>query len=43
MSVTTMREELEHLDVLTGLSDAYRRFYGQQPDLPGARRFLENT
>src|SRR5262249_403469 len=31
----------EHLDVLTGLFDAYRQFYGQEPDLPAARRFLE--
>ena len=41
MGVTTIRAELEHWDVLTGLFDAYRQFYGQEPDLPGARRFLE--
>jgi GNAT superfamily N-acetyltransferase len=41
MGVTTIRAGLEHLDVLTGLFDAYRQFYGQEPDLPGARRFLE--
>jgi ribosomal protein S18 acetylase RimI-like enzyme len=41
MGVQTIRAGLEHLDVLTGLFDAYRQFYGQQPDLPGARRFLE--
>lgn len=41
MGVTTIRAGVEHLDVLTGLFDAYRQFYGQEPDLPGARRFLE--
>lgn len=41
MGVKTIRAGLEHLDVLTGLFDAYRRFYGQETDLTGARRFLE--
>lgn len=41
MGVTTIRAGLGHLDVLTGLFDAYRRFYGQESDVPGARRFLE--
>ena len=41
MNVKTLPAGLEHLDVLTGLFDAYRQFYGQEPDLPGARRFLE--
>lgn len=41
MIVTTIRAGLEHLDVLVGLFDAYRQFYNQEPDLPGARRFLE--
>jgi ribosomal protein S18 acetylase RimI-like enzyme len=41
MSVTTIRAGLEHLDVLTGLFDAYRRFYGQDSDLAAARRFLQ--
>jgi hypothetical protein len=41
MTMKTIRAGLEHLDVLTGLFDAYRQFYGQEPDLPGARRFLE--
>jgi GNAT superfamily N-acetyltransferase len=41
MGVRTIRAGLEHLGVLTGLFDAYRQFYGQEPDLPGARRFLE--
>src|SRR5690348_14011753 len=42
MNVKTIRAGLEHLDVLTGLFDAYRQFYGQPSDLPGARRFLES-
>src|SRR5579859_667244 len=41
MGVTTIQAGLEHLDVLAGLFDAYRQFYGQEPDLSGARRFLE--
>ncbi len=41
MGVKTIRAGLEHLDVLTGLFDAYRQFYGQPPNLPGARAFLE--
>ncbi len=41
MSVTMIRAGLEHLDALAGLFDAYRQFYGQPPDLPGARQFLE--
>lgn len=41
MGVKTIRAGLEHLDVLACLFDAYRQFYGQEPDLPGARRFLE--
>lgn len=41
MGVETIRAGLVHLDVLTGLFDAYRQFYGQEPDLPGARRFLD--
>lgn len=41
MSVNTIRAGIEHLDVLTVLFDAYRQFYGQAPDLPGAKRFLE--
>lgn len=41
MGVKTVRAGLEHLDVLTILFDAYRQFYGQEPDLPGAGRFLE--
>ncbi len=41
MGVQTIRAGLEHLDMLTGLFDAYRQFYGQKPDLAGASRFLE--
>jgi ribosomal protein S18 acetylase RimI-like enzyme len=41
MSVKTIQAGLEHLDVLAVLFDAYRQFYGQETDLPGARRFLE--
>jgi GNAT superfamily N-acetyltransferase len=41
MTVKTIRAGLEHLDVLVGLFDAYRQFYRQEPDVPGARRFLE--
>jgi GNAT superfamily N-acetyltransferase len=41
MDVKTIRAGLEHLDVLTGLFEAYRQFYGQEADWPGARRFLE--
>jgi ribosomal protein S18 acetylase RimI-like enzyme len=41
MSVKTIRAGLEHLDPLAALFDAYRRFYGQETDLPAARQFLE--
>ena len=41
MSVQTIRAGLEHLDLLAGLFDAYRQFYGQAADLPAARQFLE--
>jgi ribosomal protein S18 acetylase RimI-like enzyme len=41
MDVKTIRAGLEHLGVLAGLFDGYRQFYGQEPDLPGARTFLE--
>ena len=35
-----MRAELDDLDALVPLFDAYRRFYGQTGDLAGARAFL---
>ena len=35
-----MRAELDDLDALVPLFDAYRRFYGQPSDLIGARTFL---
>jgi ribosomal protein S18 acetylase RimI-like enzyme len=41
MGFKTIRAGLEHLDMLAGLFDAYRQFYGQLSDLTGARRFLE--
>jgi ribosomal protein S18 acetylase RimI-like enzyme len=41
MGVRVIRAGLEHLNVLTALFDAYRQFYGQPSDVPGARRFLE--
>jgi ribosomal protein S18 acetylase RimI-like enzyme len=41
MGFKTIRAGLEHLDVLAVLFDAYRQFYRQGPDLPGARAFLE--
>jgi ribosomal protein S18 acetylase RimI-like enzyme len=30
----------EHIDLIAPLFDAYRQFYQQLPDLPGAREFL---
>jgi ribosomal protein S18 acetylase RimI-like enzyme len=41
MSVKTIQAGLEHLDVLAALFDAYRQFYGQETNLPGAKQFLE--
>jgi GNAT superfamily N-acetyltransferase len=41
MTVQTIRAELEHLDLVAPLFDAYRQFYGQEPDPAGARQFLE--
>jgi GNAT superfamily N-acetyltransferase len=38
--VRSVRAELDDLDALVPLFDAYRRFYGQASDLPGARAFL---
>ena len=38
--VRSVRAELDDLDALAPLFDAYRRFYGQSTDLPGARTFL---
>ena len=35
-----MRAELDDLDALAPLFDAYRRFYGQPSDIAGARAFL---
>ncbi len=38
--VRSVRAELDDLDALVPLFDAYRRFYGQPSDLAGARAFL---
>jgi GNAT superfamily N-acetyltransferase len=38
--VRSVRAELDDLDTLVPLFDAYRRFYGQPSDLAGARAFL---
>ncbi len=41
MGVRIVSAGLEHLDLLAGLFDGYRQFYGRAPDQPAARRFLE--
>lgn len=41
MTMTVRRADHEDLDALASLFDAYRQFYDQEPDLPGARAFLE--
>jgi ribosomal protein S18 acetylase RimI-like enzyme len=38
--ITIVRAGQEHLDDLVSLFDAYRQFYEQPPDLPGARDYL---
>ena len=38
--VRSVRAELDDLDALAPLFDAYRQFYGEASDLPGARIFL---
>ena len=38
--VRSVRAELDDLDALVPLFDAYRRFYGQPSDLSSARTFL---
>jgi GNAT superfamily N-acetyltransferase len=35
-----VRVTAEQVDLIVSLFDAYRQFYGQTPDLEGARRFL---
>ena len=35
-----VRVSAEQVDLVAPLFDAYRQFYGQPPDLDGARRFL---
>jgi ribosomal protein S18 acetylase RimI-like enzyme len=39
--VTIVRADLEHLEVLAPLFDAYRVFYEQEPDLQGAAAYLQ--
>lgn len=41
MNCKIRRATLDDLAALAALFDAYRRFYGQPPDLAGARSFLE--
>ena len=38
--VRSVRAELDDLDTLVPLFDSYRRFYGQESDVAGARAFL---
>ena len=40
MSVKVIRAGVEHVALAAPLFDAYRQFYGQGPDLPGATAFL---
>src|SRR5438046_1813330 len=40
MGVKVIRAGVEEVPLVAPLFDAYRRFYGQQPDLPGAAAFL---
>ena len=40
MSITIIQAGLEHLDQVTPLFDAYRRFYRKPADEAGARAFL---
>lgn len=38
--ITIIRADLEHLEVLVPLFDAYRVFYEREPDRPGAADYL---
>lgn len=40
MNVSIIRTGVEHVVRAAPLFDAYRQFYGQKPDLPGASAFL---
>ena len=40
-AISTRRATIDDLDAITPLFDAYRQFYKQAPDLPLARRFLQ--
>jgi ribosomal protein S18 acetylase RimI-like enzyme len=39
--ISTRRATIDDLDAITPLFDAYRQFYKQAPDLPLARRFVQ--
>ena len=38
--VKIVRAKREHVEIAATLFDAYRQFYGQSPDVEGAREFL---
>jgi ribosomal protein S18 acetylase RimI-like enzyme len=40
-AITTRRATIADLDAVAPLSDAYRQFYKQDPDLPRARQFMK--
>jgi ribosomal protein S18 acetylase RimI-like enzyme len=40
-AISTRRATIDDLDAITPLFDAYRQFYKQAPDLPLARRFVQ--
>ncbi|TFH49442.1 MAG: GNAT family N-acetyltransferase, partial [Lysobacterales bacterium] len=40
-AISTRRATIDHLDAIAPLFDAYRQFYKQAPDLPLARRFIQ--
>ena len=41
MTISVRRAELQHLDLIVPLFDAYRQFYDQEANLELARSFLE--
>jgi ribosomal protein S18 acetylase RimI-like enzyme len=41
-AITTRRATIKDLDAVAPLFDAYRQFYKQSPDLPLARRFIQD-
>lgn len=38
--VRIIQTKLEHIEIAAPLFDAYRQFYGQSPDVEGAREFV---